>query len=190
MSKSNVYTRTGDEGETSLVSGTRISKANMRISLYGEVDELNSHIGYMRSLLPQEEKLKALGPLFDSIQSSLFDLGSKLACESNLWEKFNLPDIKSEIISQMEQAIDEMDSELPKLKNFILPGGTQAASYTHVVRTACRKVERKLIDFGDNTQSIPENSVIFLNRLSDFLFVYSRFVNFIAGQEERIWKPS
>ncbi|MAZ49243.1 MAG: ATP:cob(I)alamin adenosyltransferase [Halobacteriovoraceae bacterium] len=190
MSKSNVYTRTGDKGETSLVSGTRISKANMRISLYGEVDELNSHIGFMRSLYPKEESFSKHNELFDSIQSSLFDLGSKLACESNLWEKYKLPDIKAEMILSMESVIDELDGLLPKLKNFILPGGTQAASYTHVVRTACRKVERKLIDFGDNTQSIPENSIIFLNRLSDFLFVYARYCNYVANQEERIWKPN
>ena len=190
MSKSSVYTRTGDKGETSLVSGTRISKANMRISLYGEVDELNSHIGFMRSFLPGEADFKSFNELFDSIQSSLFDLGSKLACESNLWEKYNLPDIKDEMVKAMESAIDEIDSDLPKLKNFILPGGTKAASYTHVVRTVCRKVERKLIDFGDNTQSIPENSIVFLNRLSDFLFVYARYCNHYAGQDETIWKPN
>lgn len=187
MSKSSVYTRSGDKGETSLVSGTRVSKANMRISLYGEVDELNSHIGYMRSLMPQDQNFKALSGLFDKVQCSLFDLGSKLACESNLWESYKLPNIKMEVVEEIEKTIDELDQNLPKLKNFILPGGNPLGAYTHVVRTVCRKVERLLIDFGENTQSIPENSVVFLNRLSDFLFVYARYINHYHKIDETIW---
>ncbi len=187
--KSKVYTRTGDKGETSLVSGTRISKANMRISLYGDVDELNSHIGYMRSLMPQED-FESLPEFFDRVQSTLFDLGSKLACESSLWEKYKLPDVKVETIETMESHIDRLDEKLVKLKNFVLPGGTQLAAYTHIVRTECRKVERKLIEFGENTQSCPENAVQFLNRLSDFLFVYARYCNHFAGKSETIWVPS
>lgn len=186
--KAKVYTRSGDGGETSLVSGTRISKANMRISLYGDVDDLNSHIGYMRTLIPSDSTFDDCADLFDSVQSSLFDLGSRLACESNLWEKYKLPEIRESIIEMMEQKIDSLDEKLPPLKNFILPGGTQFAAYTHVVRTTCRKVERKLIDFGDNTQAIPENSIKFLNRLSDFLFVYARYTNHFYEQPERIWK--
>lgn len=188
MKKSQVYTRGGDKGETSLVNGSRISKSDERINLYGDLDELNSHLGHFLSLLESEEKFTQIQTLSQKIQSALFDLGSRLACESQFWDKYKLPEIKIELINEMEAQIDELDGELPKMKYFILPSGTHAASYSHIVRTVCRRVERKLVGFGSEN-TIPTNSLEFLNRLSDYLFVVGRYVNLKQGKKETPWVP-
>jgi cob(I)alamin adenosyltransferase len=154
MKKSNVYTRGGDKGETSLVSGARLSKGHDQIDLYGEVDELNSHLGYMLSLDQKDYINKDLN---QKIQSALFDLGSRLACEPENWEKFKLPNIGSGLIEKIEQEIDRLDSELEKMKYFILPGGVNSAAYGHIVRTVARRVERKLVHYSASSK-IPENS--------------------------------
>ena len=136
MKKSGLYTKGGDKGETSLVSGTRVSKGAMQIDLYGEVDELNSHIGYLVSLCQNKTFLTYdLEKFFESLQSSLFDLGSNLACEAELWDKYKLPKISLDLIREMELLIDKLDGSLPALKSFILPGGSIEASYAHIVRT-------------------------------------------------------
>ncbi len=185
MGKSNVYTRGGDKGETSLVSGDRILKSDDRIDLYGEVDELNSFIGLADSYL--NEQLSEKFKLNRIIQSALFDLGSKLACEEEFWEKYKLPDINSELIGKIETAIDEMDSKLEKLKNFILPGGAKAASVLHICRTVCRRIERKLVAFQRNGNQVPNHSLEFMNRLSDYFFVQARYVNYLTKTEEIPW---
>lgn len=190
MSKSNIYTKSGDKGETSLVSGTRIPKCAEVISLYGNLDELNSHLGYLVSLCKGEKFFTAeLNEFFSKMQSTFFDLGSKLACESEYWEKYRLPDIDSTLISDMENLIDKLDGNLEKLKTFILPGGAQPAAYAHVVRTVCRRVERDLVHHKDSGFRIPEMSLELLNRFSDFIFVYSRYINHETKHEEIIWKP-
>ncbi len=190
MKKSKVYTKTGDAGETGLVSGNRTLKSDLRIELYGELDELNSRIGLACSLLGSELKFIQVINFLHHIQSAIFDLGSNLACEVDNREKYNLPQISNEFIQDIELEIDKLDSELEPLKNFILPGGSIVSSSIHLCRTNARSVERKLVHYFNYTkEELPANSIVFLNRLSDYLFVLSRHTNKIMGNEEITWKP-
>jgi cob(I)alamin adenosyltransferase len=188
MSKSKIYTKTGDEGKTALVSGNRISKSDLRIDLYGEVDELNSRIGFACSLLDKSfiQEINFLHVL----QSALFDLGSNLACEEEKRSGYKLPQISEKLINDIESEIDRMDGQLDSLKNFILPGGSTAAAAFHLARTSARSVERKLVSYKiESGEELPELSLITLNRLSDYFFVLARFVNKGMGQLEISWKP-
>lgn len=189
MAKSNVYTGTGDKGETSLVSGNRVPKSSYRINLYGEVDELNSFIGLLSSHLAKSNKFSHAIELISKVQHSLFDLGSNLACEKGYREKFKLPVIEESLINEIEQAMDELDSKLPKLKTFVLPGGHDAASTAHICRTVCRRVERQLVQFHNEYAEDPEHSIRLLNRLSDYFFILSRYINFEEKYEEVLWIP-
>jgi cob(I)alamin adenosyltransferase len=186
--KSKIYTRTGDDGETGLVSGNRVSKSSFRIRLYGDVDELNSHIGLLASHLT-DAAYKDITQLILRIQSALFDLGSNLACEKENRAKYKLPVLDASIISEMESEMDTMDASLPKLKNFILPGGHVASSVAHICRTVTRRVERELVQFNTEHGGSPENSGKFLNRLSDYFFVLARYVNYQESETEIEWKP-
>ncbi len=189
MKKSKLYTKTGDAGETGLVSGNRILKSDPRIDLYGELDELNSRIGYAESLLSQETRFKTVYEFLHHVQSVIFDLGSNLACEVENRAKYNLPTIPAEFIQEIEAEIDRLDAGLPALKNFILPGGSLAGAALHLGRTSARTVERKLIHFSQVTgEELPANSIVFLNRLSDYLFVLSRHVNQELRIPEIPWK--
>ena len=190
MKKSKVYTKTGDSGETGLVSGNRTLKSDLRIELYGELDELNSRIGLACSLLGSELKFIQVINFLHHIQSAIFDLGSNLACEVDNRERYNLPQISNEFIQDIELEIDKLDSELEPLKNFILPGGSIVSSSIHLCSTNARSVERKLVHYFNYTkEELPANSIVFLNRLSDYLFVLSRYTNKIMGIEEITWKP-
>lgn len=190
MKKSKVYTKTGDSGETGLVSGNRTLKSDLRIELYGELDELNSRIGLACSLLGSELKFIQVINFLHHIQSAIFDLGSNLACEVDNRERYNLPQISNEFIQDIELEIDKLDSELEPLKNFILPGGSIVSSSIHLCRTNARSVERKLVHYFNYTkEELPANSIVFLNRLSDYFFVLSRHTNKIMGNEEITWKP-
>lgn len=190
MKKAKVYTRTGDKGTTGLVSGNRISKADSRIDLYGELDELNSRVGVGVSYLAIDLEFKNVVDFLHHIQSAIFDLGSNLACEVENRAKYKLPQISDEYISDIEHEIDRMDGELDPLKSFILPGGTHAAAAFHVCRTGARSVERKLIHYFETTgEELPQNSAIFLNRLSDYFFMLSRYINKHRGVAEIEWKP-
>jgi cob(I)alamin adenosyltransferase len=189
MAKSNVYTGTGDKGDTSLVSGNRVPKSSYRINLYGEVDELNSFIGLLSSHLAKSNKFSHAIELISKVQHSLFDLGSNLACEKGYREKFKLPVIEESLITEIELAMDELDSKLPKLKTFVLPGGHEAASTAHVCRTVCRRVERQLVQFHNEYAEDPEHSIRLLNRLSDYFFILSRYINFEEKYEEVLWIP-
>lgn len=190
MKKSKVYTKTGDQGTTGLVSGNRISKSDSRIDLYGELDELNSRVGYSSSQISSDLQFNQIMSFLHHIQSALFDLGSNLACEVENRQKYNLPQISDEFITEIETEIDRMDSELPPLKNFILPGGSKAASSFHLCRTGARNVERKLVHYHATTkEELPLNSAVFLNRLSDYFFVLARYVNMQLQVEEINWKP-
>ena len=181
-----IYTKTGDEGLTGLVSGNRISKSDDRIDLYGDIDELNSFIGLAQHYLT-DKKAK---DLLLKVQSALFDLGSNLACEEENRANYKLPQVHIDLVTSLEKQMDEMDKELPKLKNFVLPGGSLTAGHLHVARTVCRRVERKLVHFKlKSGESLPENSLIFLNRLSDYFFMLSRYVNFKENVNEIEWKP-
>lgn len=188
MKKSKVYTRTGDEGKTGLVSGNRIFKSDLRIDLYGELDELNSRIGFSLSLLDSQFKTEV--EFNHMLQSAIFDLGSNMACEYENRAKYNLPQITEGLIQQIEGEIDRMDSELEPLKNFILPGGSPAAAALHLVRTGARGVERKLVHYkNESHEELPAFSAVFLNRLSDYYFVFARYVNKKLKTEELPWKP-
>lgn len=184
MKKADVYTRTGDKGTTGLVGGTRIKKSDPRIHLYGEVDELNAHIGVAIAQLDSDFDKN----LLLLIQSSLFDLGSNLACEKEKRSQFKLPVIKETSIERVEHDIDQMDSELPPLKHFILPGGDPAAAAFHVCRTVCRRIERQMVDFEDqHPGEVPENALRYVNRLSDYFFVLSRYLNSTKKIAETQW---
>lgn len=189
MKKSNIYTKTGDSGETGLVSGKRTSKADPRIDLYGELDDLNSKIGFASSLLSKDKNFKKIVERLHDIQSAIFDLGSNLACEYENRAKYNLPQLNEAFIALIEFEIDQMDEELPSLKNFILPGGSMESSAIHLCRTSARNVERKLIFYHNSTkEELPDWSVEFLNRLSDYFFVLARFICKDQGISETIWK--
>lgn len=190
MKKSRLYTKTGDTGDTGLVSGTRISKANPRIDLYGELDDFNSRLGFATALIEKETSLKKTVEILHHIQSAVFDLGSNLACEADKRKDYKLPQIPEALVSELENEIDRLENELEPLKNFILPGGTTAAAAFHLARTGARNVERKLVAFGESTQEeLPVFGIVFLNRASDFLFVLARYVNKIQGGTEKNWIP-
>ncbi len=189
MKKSKVYTKTGDKGETSLVSGNRASKADARIDLYGNVDHLNSVIGVAVAQMSLDPQFKFEVNTIHFFQSALFNLGSNLACEVENRAKYNLPQIPSSLIELMEKEIDRMDSELEPLKNFILPGGSLASAQLHLCRTQARAIERKQIEFSLKSQEeLPENASVFMNRLSDYFFVLARYVNKKQNGPELLWK--
>ena len=189
MKKSKIYTKTGDNGQTGLVSGNRVSKGDHRIHIYGEVDELNSCIGLVLAQLKKENLLSEEYDFIQDVQSRLFDIGSNLACELEFRKKYQLPQILLGNIEDVEEVIDRLDSELPVLKNFILPGGSTIAAQLHIARTVCRRIERNLVSFSSHTpEEIPTNSLEYINRLSDYLFVMARYVNQKLNIEEVIWK--
>lgn len=188
MKKSKIYTKTGDSGQTGLVSGNRVSKGDHRIHIYGEVDELNSCIGVVLALMKEKNLLEDEYEFIQDIQSRLFDLGSNLACELEFRKKYQLPQIGQENISDVEEVIDRLDSELPALKNFILPGGSLISAQLHIARTVCRRIERNLVSFSTHSpEEIPNNFLEYINRLSDYLFVMARYVNFKLQTKEIIW---
>lgn len=191
MKKSQIYTRTGDKGDTGLVSGTRTSKADPRIDMYGEMDELNSRLGVVVAHLRQLARFPELVELLEKIQSSLFDLGANLACEADKRNDWKLPQITTAHIQLLESRIDAMDGELPALKNFILPGGHPIAAEVHLCRTCARSVEREMVAFRNASgEALPELSLEYVNRLSDYFFVLARWVNKQFGGAETPWKPS
>ena len=169
MKKSIIYTGTGDKGTTSLVGGERVSKAHQRIESYGTVDELNSFIGLLITSL--EEKADQDFLLF--IQHKLFTIGSYLATDQENTELKVESKVMPETITRIEREIDRLDNELPKMRNFILPGGSRPASLAHVCRTVCRRAERQIYRLAE-TIPVEEPVLVFINRLSDYLFVLAR----------------
>lgn len=175
-----IYTKTGDKGETSLFGGQRVKKTNIRIETYGTADELNSFIGLARSfgLTEQNEAIAV------QVQNDLFVLGADLATPPTKQAK--IPRIGSTHFEQLERFIDEVSAELAPLTNFLLPTGTQAASALHIARTVCRRAERLCIE-ARQTEDISEDVVIYLNRLSDLLFVMARLENERSNISETRW---
>jgi cob(I)alamin adenosyltransferase len=176
-----IYTKTGDTGETSLFAGGRVLKDHLRVEAYGTVDELNSLIGVVRSepLPPQANAW------LEQVQNDLFVLGADLATplEANpSW----LVRVEPALAVALEAAIDEMDGALEPLKAFILPGGTRPAAMLHVARTVCRRAERVCVSLRDQ-EGVNPQALVYLNRLSDFLFTLSRWVNLQAGEAEHKW---
>jgi cob(I)alamin adenosyltransferase len=179
-----IYTKTGDDGHTGLFGGGRVEKDHVRVEAYGDVDELNAVIGAARAtdMMPRVDEILA------PIQRDLFSIGALLATphpekHKEQLEKARLSDKR---IAQLEQAIDDCEEELEPLKAFILPGGTAKASALHVARTVCRRAERSVITL-QRTEVVPQIIVVYLNRLSDLLFVLARVANKRAGAGEVTW---
>ena len=188
MKKSLIYTRTGDKGTTSLVGGTRVPKTHARLEAYGTIDELNAQIGYLISLL-EEEEYKSL---LQFIQHKLFTLGAYLATDTSKTDLHTGSNIVPEDVKRVEQAIDELDASLPELHAFVLPGGSTPASVCHVCRTICRRAERRILSLEEVEKNcdIDENVKQFVNRLSDYLFVLSRKLNQLTQHDEIYWDKS
>lgn len=178
-----IYTKTGDKGLTSLIGGTRVPKYHLRIECYGTVDELNSYIGLIRC---QDIGVHEAN-ILKEIQDRLFTIGADLAADPDRSKK-KLPDLHEQDIKLLEQEMDLMNETLPQLSHFILPGGNTVVSFCHVARCICRRAERLAVHLASESQ-VNENIMIYLNRLSDYLFVLSRKVNYNAGEPENIWIP-
>ncbi|MEO7210320.1 MAG: cob(I)yrinic acid a,c-diamide adenosyltransferase [Chitinophagaceae bacterium] len=178
-----IYTKTGDKGKTSLIGGTKVSKGSLRIDAYGNVDELNSFIGFVLDQTPDETCKADL----KEIQDRLFTIGSELACDPEKNIKMKIPDIHESDIDMLERRMDEMDKELLPLKNFILPGGHPAVSATHLARCVCRRAERTCVQMLDLESFVDPIIIKYLNRLSDYLFMLSRYTAHILGITEIPW---
>ncbi len=175
-----IYTKTGDDGSTGLFGGGRRSKADLRIEAYGTVDELNAHIGLLTAWSPAEEHVA-----LRQIQNELFILGSILATAPGK-RPGKMPSLSPEAVSRLEKQIDEMESHLSPLKNFILPGGSQSVSQAHIVRCVCRRAERLCVALASEEEVAPL-VLPYLNRLSDFFFVYARHLARLEGRGEVVW---
>jgi len=177
-----IYTRRGDRGETSLFGGQKVVKDSLRIEAYGSVDELNSALGVARSLKPPKE----IDAILEKIQNGLFVLGADLATPPRTNSQ-KVKRVSPSDVDAVENTIDKLEAKLPKLISFILPGGTQLAAQLHVARTVCRRAERGVVRLlaKEKTGEMP---IVFLNRLSDLLFVLARYVNKVEGGEETKWK--
>ncbi len=179
-----IYTKTGDRGQTSLFDGTRLSKDDIRIEAYGTVDELNSNLGLLISMLPNFSKEQI--DFLIEIQRDLFVIGSYLATPFDKINLLNLKAIDLALISKLEVAMDSMDSQLKELKSFILPGGSQSIAVCHICRTVCRRAERRVVTLA-SIDAINENLIIYLNRLSDYFFTLSRYIALKSEVDETIW---
>jgi cob(I)alamin adenosyltransferase len=187
-----VYTRKGDTGETALVGGQRVPKDGMRIEAYGTVDELNSFLGSARAdinqLAVQEPRLALLAAILLRVQHELFNLGSILA---TLPEDVHprQPRVTDAEVAQLETEMDLMNEDLPALRSFVLPGGSRLDAGLHIGRTVCRRAERIVIALS-RTEPVPAEAIRYLNRLSDALFVWSRWAGRISGAHETLWEPN
>ncbi len=179
-----IYTKTGDSGTTSLIGGTKVFKNNIRIETYGTVDELNSNLGLVADYTPNEHQRDIL----KQVQNRLFVIGSSLACDPDKKTGMHIPDLKEDDVSILEAEIDNMNEALPVMKNFILPGGTTAVSFTHIARCVCRRAERLCVNMQQNNVFIEPIIIKYLNRLSDYLFVLARFTAQELHINEVIWK--
>jgi cob(I)alamin adenosyltransferase len=183
MKKSNLYTRTGDAGTTSLVGGERVAKNSVRLEAYGTIDEFSSFIGMLLSSkdIPQ--------PVYDILihtQNKLFNIGAYLATDSTSDKPATLYGLNQDDITKLEKAIDTLDADTPAVHAFVLPGGSQASALAHVARTVCRRAERRILDLA---QTAPVSSLVleYINRLSDYLFIVARNINHHSGIKEIIW---
>ena len=186
-----IYTGTGDRGKTSLFSGERVAKTDRRIEAYGDVDELNSLLGALAADLAQ--KNPDLAHNLQQIQADLFQLSSILAITPDSPAIASLAEITDSRIAELELAIDQLDGQLPNLSGFILPGGHPSAAWAHICRTVCRRAERKATLLADEYVEGKaarqfQLALVFLNRLSDYLFVLARYCNHIQGVSDTLWK--
>jgi len=180
-----IYTKTGDLGKTSLIGGTKVPKSHLRIETYGTVDELNSNIGLVSDLLTDQHSKDIL----KEIQDRLFTIGSSLACDPEKEPLMKMPDLKESDIVLLEKEIDAMNEVLPPMKFFVLPGGHVAISTAHVTRCVCRRAERLCVNMQEHELFVDPLVIKYLNRLSDYLFVLSRYVGHLLQVAEIPWKP-
>lgn len=183
MKITKVYTKTGDEGKTSLVGGIRISKADVRLEAYGTVDELNSHIGLLDAYVSDE----TIKNVLTRIQSDLFIVGTHLATEQSKTPLYPSAILPAEEIGYIEKEIDKILAELPEQLGFVLPGGRISASQAHVCRTVSRRAERCVIRLSQESE-VGKEILQFLNRLSDYFFVLAKKLNNIEGKSEKTWQ--
>jgi cob(I)alamin adenosyltransferase len=188
-----IYTRTGDDGTTGLVGGQRVKKNALRIETYGTVDELSSAIGIARSalrpLLQTHPRAARLDAWLAWTQDALFNLGSDLATLPKD-RRDGMPLIAAGDAIALERAIDEAQRDLPPLANFIHPGGALAGAYLHLARTVCRRAERLLVTLREHDEGVSSDAQRYLNRLSDALFVWSRWINSDLSEPEHLWNPN
>ena len=180
-----IYTKTGDKGTTSLIGGTKVSKAHLRIEAYGTVDELNSYTGLCKDLIQDNNSKTVL----QEIQDRLFTIGSALACDPQKETKIKIPDLKEEDINLLENEIDRMNEILPPMKSFILPGGHPSISHLHIARCICRRAERCCVRLESEQNEVAPIIIKYLNRLSDYLFMLARYAGHLLNVAEMPWKP-
>lgn len=180
-----IYTKTGDQGKTSLIGGTKVPKSHLRIETYGTVDELNSYVGVVNDLVTDA----AIKAVLKEVQDRLFTIGSSLASDPEKEPLMKMPDLEETDIAALEREIDRMNEALPPMKSFILPGGHIVVSTTHVVRCVCRRAERLCVNMQEHELFIEPLVIKYLNRLSDYLFVLARYTGRQLGAEEIKWTP-
>ena len=177
-----IYTRTGDRGETGLFDGTRVSKSDPRVAAYGDVDELNAWLGFARAAMTDAQ----LSEKVEQLQRDLFALGACLADPSHkIADRVTKASVGAADVARLEQWIDELEAELPPLRRFIVAGGCTAGAAFHVARTVCRRAERAIVGLGDT--AVENDVLVYVNRLSDLLFVLARVANARAGSPEHEW---
>jgi cob(I)alamin adenosyltransferase len=183
-----VYTKGGDQGQTSLIGGARVSKAAPRIEGYGTLDEVNATLGLVRTALESSAAGEHLIPIIHRVQNELFNLGAELATPDPEF-RAKLPRVEPRHVEQLEHDIDALNGDLPPLKSFVLPGGGAASAAFHLARTVCRRAERLVVALAEH-EDVGELSVTYLNRLSDALFVFGRWAALKDGRPEPLWQPS
>ena len=193
-----IYTKTGDNGATSLIGGTKVPKSHLRIESYGTIDELNSFIGLLGDHLDllASTATPSVGAAFAEthnrlreIQDRLFTIGSSLACDPEKETTMSIPDLREQDTETLEKNIDSMESHLPPMKAFLLPGGHIAVSTAHIVRCVCRRAERSCVRMQEEKLFVEPLVIRYLNRLSDYFFVLSRYTAQLLQVDETPWKP-
>lgn len=182
-----VYTKTGDRGETRLIGGDKVSKASIRIDCYGTVDELNATLGLVQVALQKAPACAELSPVIIRVQNELFNLGAQLATPDPE-RRAKMPDLREEHTVRLERECDDFNEGLPELRSFVLPGGTQVAAALHLSRTVCRRAERLVVALSES-EHVGAVHLTYLNRLSDALFIFSRWAVAQEGADEPLWEP-
>ena len=183
MKITKVYTRTGDQGETSLVGGVRIKKSHIRLEAYGTVDELSAHLGMLVSMMKMDEERDFI----IRVQNNLFNVCTHLATDQSQTPLYPSAHLADGEIEAVEQRIDSLMKLLPERQGFVLPGGVPAACQAHICRTVCRRAERRIAALAEEAQIAPEMQQ-YVNRLSDYLFVLAKIINFNEGKSEIVWQ--
>ena len=182
---SKIYTKTGDKGTTSLIGGTKVPKSHLRIEAYGTVDELNSYLGLCKDLIADQHT----SGILQEIQDRLFTIGSSLACDPIKEPRIRIPDLKETDVILLEKEMDSMGESIPPMKSFILPGGHTTVSHMHIARCVCRRAERCCVRLELESLEVDGLIIKYLNRLSDYLFILSRYTSFQLNAAEIPWKP-